>query len=264
VKQRYLFLDGMRGLAALFVLLHHISMADRDFGGAPRPAWLRVLVRPLDYGHYAVAVFIVLSGFCLMLPVMASEDRRLRGGVGRYLVRRAKRICPPYYAALILTLVLLAAVPSLRLPNGSSWDVALPPFGFRTVASHFLLLHDLSPQWILKIDPPMWSVAIEWHIYFLFAFALLPAWRRWGSWPLLLTTAAAGVGSHFATQGRLDFLSTGYIAQFVVGMTAAHVASRGTRAFWHGAAATATLLTVAYFVAGGGFAYSRTYLSDSS
>ena len=30
----------------------------------------------LDYGHFAVGVFIVLSGYCLMLPVARSTDGR--------------------------------------------------------------------------------------------------------------------------------------------------------------------------------------------
>src|SRR5437660_75394 len=97
------FLDGIRGLAALYVALFHVSYARQSL---PEPA--RHLTDWLQFGHYAVGVFIVLSGYCLMLPVARSADGRLRGGVGSYLRRRAWRILPPYYAALVLALALVA------------------------------------------------------------------------------------------------------------------------------------------------------------
>ena len=53
-------LDGIRGLAALYVVVHHCWLV--TFHGYPAntgPAWLGWLV----YGHLAVVVFIVLSGF---------------------------------------------------------------------------------------------------------------------------------------------------------------------------------------------------------
>ncbi len=68
-------LDGIRGVAALFVVLHHCWLL--SFPGYPSntgPWWLGWLV----YGHFAVVVFIVLSGFSLAIAparsgVAASE-----------------------------------------------------------------------------------------------------------------------------------------------------------------------------------------------
>ena len=90
--------DGLRALAALYVVLHHIWLDGRpedrahDWG-----SWLR-------HGHFAVTLFIVLSGYCLMLPVVRG-DGTLRGGIVPYL-KRARRILPPYYAALGVTILL--------------------------------------------------------------------------------------------------------------------------------------------------------------
>src|SRR4051794_20575862 len=57
------FLDGMRGLAALYVTLHHAAIMVPPDGMSWGP--LR-LVLCLYMGHAAVSVFIVLSGYCLM------------------------------------------------------------------------------------------------------------------------------------------------------------------------------------------------------
>src|SRR5437763_7626815 len=63
-RPRVAGLDGIRGLAALFVVLNHVYL--RAFPGYPvdhAPFW----VSPFIYGRFAVVVFIVLSGFSLSL-----------------------------------------------------------------------------------------------------------------------------------------------------------------------------------------------------
>jgi peptidoglycan/LPS O-acetylase OafA/YrhL len=75
---RYELLDGLRGIACIGVLLHHLGIA--------------------PIGHYAVMVFFLISGYC----ITASAQSCLRRGVSfrDYLLRRARRIYPPYLLAL--------------------------------------------------------------------------------------------------------------------------------------------------------------------
>ena len=63
-RQRLAGLDGVRGLAALFVVVNHVFL--RAFPGYPEdraPFWAAWFI----YGRFAVVVFIVLSGFSLAL-----------------------------------------------------------------------------------------------------------------------------------------------------------------------------------------------------
>src|SRR3954454_5208955 len=63
-RPRLAGLDGVRGLAALFVVIHHVFL--RAFPGYPvdrAPFWAGWFI----YGRFAVVVFIVLSGFSLAL-----------------------------------------------------------------------------------------------------------------------------------------------------------------------------------------------------
>ena len=84
------WLDGIRGAAAIFVVLHHMWLtAWPGFPSDNGPWWLGWLL----YGHMAVAIFIVVSGFSLALAPMRN-DGALAGGVRRFL-RRNKRVCTP-------------------------------------------------------------------------------------------------------------------------------------------------------------------------
>jgi peptidoglycan/LPS O-acetylase OafA/YrhL len=170
--KRFPVLDGLRGASALYVVLHHAHEEVRVL--AP-DAWLVRRCGWLEYGHFAVAVFIVLSGFSLAI------GDTFRGGFWKYLGRRARRILPPYYAALALSLLAIRLVPALHHHGDPRWaPVALPAMSTGPIVSHLLLIHNFQPAWACRIDPPMWSVATEWQVYFLLP-ALLWAWRRWGA-----------------------------------------------------------------------------------
>ena len=205
-RARLEFLDGIRGLAALFILLHHAAYEVAVPGmGLAAHAVRKALV---DYGHGAVAVFIVLSGFSLMIPMARDPDGRLRGGVPGYLRRRARRILPPYYAALGLILTLIALTPGLRHPASVRWDAALPALAKGPVVSHLLLIHNLIPRHFFAIDPPMWSVATEWQIYFLFP-VLLGFRRRLG---IAATACAATLLGYLVAAGYLLTRDEGFLA----------------------------------------------------
>src|SRR6478752_4047701 len=107
--QRLAGLDGVRGLAALFVVVNHVFL--RAFPGYPvdrAPFWAGWFI----YGRFAVVVFIVLSGFSLALSP-ARRGWRL-DGISRFARRRAWRILPAYWAALAFSLVV-------------AWLVVAPP-----------------------------------------------------------------------------------------------------------------------------------------
>lgn len=217
---RLLFLDGIRGLAALYVVLHHayLEIVQPLPPGFPNRVLFERLLAPLRYGHHAVAVFIVLSGYCLMLPIVRSGS--LPGGFPGYVRRRVRRILPAYFAALALCLAVIRLVPAMQVRSGLRWDVALP-ITKGAVVSHLLLLHNLRPQWNFGIDPPMWSVATEWQIYFALPLLLLPIWRRFGNGATVAVALGLGIGlSRIPTLYMANFP---YLGLFAFGMAAAQV-----------------------------------------
>lgn len=178
------YLEGLRGVAALYVVLFHVRLfLDPPAAHLLGPAALLLPVAGvyLLYGYFAVSIFIVISGFVLTLPIAVRGE--LAGGPSRFFRRRARRLLPAYYAALTL------AVPLYVLAlhqNGQSTTAG--HLGLQWVL-HALMLQDFSSQLHTAIDAPLWSIALEVQIYIVFALLLLPVYRRFG--------AAAYVGLAF-------------------------------------------------------------------
>ena len=103
------FLDGVRAIAALWVVLSHLWII--PFGMNAHDGWLGRLTNWTLYSHFAVDVFIVVSGFCLILPV--ARTGALEGGAWPFFRRRARRILPPFYAALVFSVAAVLAVQAL-------------------------------------------------------------------------------------------------------------------------------------------------------
>jgi peptidoglycan/LPS O-acetylase OafA/YrhL len=158
------YLDGLRALAAILVVLSHCDVwtcrATMQHGW-----WLE----PLEFvGNLCVPAFIVLSGYLLASPLVRTG--MIPGGTEAYLRRRGRRILPAYWFALAFS-----AFIAIRVTHDTE-IYALATHSF--VASVFLL-HDLIPP-APDFNAPLWSVAVEWHIYFTLP-VLTWAWRRWGA-----------------------------------------------------------------------------------
>lgn len=129
-------LDGLRGLAALVVLVAHCAKAGY------LPAYLEQ-----GFGQIGVAVFYVLSGFLMMHYV---TGRPLCGEtLRRYAVARISRVLPLFYLVLIIaTLIfLVTGMGFYEIRNGT----------------------DLLQNWLLISGTSvLWSVPVEIQFYILF------------------------------------------------------------------------------------------------
>src|SRR6185436_7261632 len=98
---------------------------------------------------------------------------------------RAIRILPPYYVALILSLLVLPIVRPL-INSTPYWN--LPKATWIGTVLHFCLLQDLWANVTREINGALWSISVEWRIYLFFPI-LLWIWRRYGVYAVLGTTS---------------------------------------------------------------------------
>lgn len=211
-RPHFPFLDGIRGLAALYVVLHH-------FIGL-HPGLPKALALPFSFGHFSVGVFIVLSGFSLMLPVACSPDKKLNGTFGSYISRRAWRILPGYYAAFVLSALVMWGLTFVQDDPAFLRRAAqdLTPVSLLT---HLALVHNWSETYSHATNIALWSVATEWQIYFLFPLVLIPLFRRSKAAMLAVALILGILPVGLLSGMRLDYTCPWYVFLFALGMAGA-------------------------------------------
>jgi peptidoglycan/LPS O-acetylase OafA/YrhL len=215
------YLDGLRGFSALIIALYHAQLFT---GHGVKTSDLIVFLKPfsilLSYGHLAVPVFIVLSGYSLTIPVALNQPPKINGGFVSYIGRRAKRILPPYYFALLFFIVLIKAIPILQTFNYTAWDSKIP-ISWQSIITHIFLIHNFKGTWMFKIDGPLWSVATEWQIYFLFPI-LIYIWNKYNLLTATLIAVTLGIISAELLVPATN-MSSWFIGLFGLGMLAANI-----------------------------------------
>ncbi|BCM89820.1 hypothetical protein IAD21_01668 [Abditibacteriota bacterium] len=159
-------LDALRGIAALGVLIFHIA-----FSSALSPVWLSVVSPHINTAGHALAngveVFFVLSGWVIAHSMR--RDPLQFSSLTRFLARRTLRLTPPYWAALIVTL--LMGLVAAHLGSGDSF----PPLS--KIALNFLYLQNIFGA--DNVFSPAWTLCIEAQFYVVFAVLLCIA-GYWG------------------------------------------------------------------------------------
>jgi acetyltransferase len=165
-------LDALRGVAILAVFAQHLGdrflplveeTVERDVAPIAAP-WVLTAVH---HAWWGVDLFFVVSGFSLALGPLRSS---VRNGASTFLLRRAARILPAFYIAL---LVHTAVHPSM---------VSRPGFA-ASALSHVAVLQGYVQPGAIVLIGAAWSLTTETHFYLLFpalARVLLtpPRWLR--------------------------------------------------------------------------------------
>ncbi len=153
-----LVLDGVRAVAALAVVLHHIVyqvVLPQHWSGIWQPSGkLQTMVAAfLSFGASGVILFFLLSSFLLFLPfakVLLFDEAW--PSVSRFYIRRFFRILPGYYVAILL-IVLFFHPDFLQVAN--RWKL-LEFFTF-SMQAHV-------PE---QLNGPFWTLAVEFQFYML-------------------------------------------------------------------------------------------------
>jgi len=247
------FLDGARACAALYVAVYHTFEHTWDFKSGHVPAmWFSLSTFFLQSGRSAVSLFIIISGFCLMLPVLRNNVA-LTGGALDFLRKRSRRILPPYFLTLAVSMLLMFTLLAQRsnvslersLPAAKQWllyHVLLIQNWRRFFHPHYSELANLdlvdmmtaSPERMLEItklagdefpaNGPLWSIAVEWQIYFFFPLLVL-LWRRIGAGWTTVLAMTLSYSFYLKFHHMAHFLmSPHYLGLFALGMLGANIA----------------------------------------
>ena len=221
-------LEGMRGYAALLVVIYH--------------CWLLTIYSAFDQGpgralistgFFGLNFFFVLSGFVLFLPVVAKHGDF--GSVGSYAARRVARIVPAYWIAIAIG---LAALPLIA----TSLEAARDSISLTTIASHLFffqtearMFHGYHGALGFTINPVLWTLSVEAAFYVVLPLVA----RRYFARPLLGLALAIALsaalryaivhgafGSSTADAHQALSLFPLFAGDFAVGMTGAALYGR--------------------------------------
>ncbi|PRY64642.1 peptidoglycan/LPS O-acetylase OafA/YrhL [Glaciihabitans tibetensis] len=254
---RLISLDGLRGVASLVVVFTHIMLTSELFAGValrgesgPPPYSLQWMITysPLHLfwdGTAAVAIFFVLSGLVLTLPVLRAGVRGFSWRV--YYPKRLLRLYLPVWVAVLFGTVLATVVP--RVADGSlgSWLSSRPDPSMVGILKDLALIGGPS-----DVISPLWT--LQWEVLFSL---LLPAYiafvvvlPKWWIAKLLAVICIVGIGAVTGTE------SVVYMATFAIGCLfakalrriAAFVAVLRTWTWVALAAAIATMMSLRWIV----------------
>jgi len=190
-KQHLSILDVLRAVAALAVCLFHFNYRN---GGS--------LSAALEYGHYGVEVFFVISGFVIPLA-MSWSGFRYRDA-GNFLLRRMIRLYPVFAIVAIVTLLCEVYGNPLLGYGGGAEDLTWS----RAVANFTLTCSMVGERWY---QPVFWTLAIEAQYYLLIAlsFPLLVHRQVWVRVAILLLWICP---SYFVGYGETVFSWTAFFS----------------------------------------------------
>jgi peptidoglycan/LPS O-acetylase OafA/YrhL len=251
----------MRGLSAVYVVLGHSVLTvwplfTPQFQNAlplGENAWTYLWT---IYGRYAVALFIVVSGFVLALPVVR-QGLALEGGAKRFFIRRVIRILPPYYAAMGFSLIMIMLLIGTQRYGGDLWNMSIPgdppwPITTEGLLANLFLYQNIAGN--PEINGVFWSIALESQIYVLFPLLVLLG-RRLGYVFITILCVAVGVALYYMVMGtRHHPASPHFLGLFAMGMLAARLVRGEGRWkaaferipwFWIGLVSFVALVTVA-------------------
>lgn len=181
-------IDGLRGLAALGVLVSHYQhfyfpeagILPSDVDRVAQPFY-GPLLWVFENGAYGVQLFWTISGVVFAHRYVAGAET---SGTA-FLIRRFARLYPLYFVTLLLVAVLQA--------------ISKAAFGHSQIylfndQYHFVLNLFMASGWGLErgfsFNAPVWSISVEILVYAAFLISL-PLLRRawWAAIPIVLITA---------------------------------------------------------------------------
>jgi peptidoglycan/LPS O-acetylase OafA/YrhL len=150
-QQKFAVLDGMRGIAALFILTRHTG----NFWGF----WL-------FKSYLAVDLFFILSGFVI---AHAYEQKLMHGVITnrQFVLIRLIRLYPVYALSLVLASALAFAVGvgTVEASQLTAWQIGM------AIALSLLFLPSCIPgvPTLFPLNDPAWSLFFELAVNFMYA-----------------------------------------------------------------------------------------------
>lgn len=209
-SKRIYSLQVYRGLAALMVVLFHITNFSRERFN------VEFLGKTFSFGYVGVDFFFVLSGFIIYFVNRGQIGKPQE--LSKYLSKRLLRVYPIYWLVTTAKIVVLLLLPSFAKPYETHVLVILK--------SYFLF----PQQSNLPIIGAAWTLSHEVMFYLIFGLAIAFGifWFRrifamWGVSILAYQIIRVVIGPTFQSHYLLDFVFNERNLEFLLGCLSAYL-----------------------------------------
>jgi peptidoglycan/LPS O-acetylase OafA/YrhL len=195
-KARFAFIDGLRGIAAIAVVLFHAQAGDHI------DLFPKSLQGAFSYGELGVSIFFVISGFVITHSLRDLETTPL--GISRFVLRRSMRLDPPYWVAIFVTISF--SVISSKIVHSH----IVSDYSGAQILAHVFYLQEFMGY--PEISSVFWTLCYEIQFYIVFSFLLCS-----NSKVLITAVYIASIGwpAHWVPEVRGLFANLFY--QFLLG-----------------------------------------------
>src|SRR5690625_5469195 len=192
-------LDGLRFVAAVGVMLYHFAAARGVVWSADPKDIFPEFAPWTAYGAVGPELFFIISGFVILMTAWGRSARY-------YVASRVSRIFPAYWAAVLLTGLLLLEV----WPGGKNISVGQWLLNLTMVQDLFDVRH---------IDSVYWTLWVELRFYLLILVLLVIGINRKSVIAFTIIVPVIGIPASFTGHDTISMLLIGpYSAFFMVGM----------------------------------------------
>jgi peptidoglycan/LPS O-acetylase OafA/YrhL len=147
--KRYEYLDSLRGIAILLVLIAHTHL----YGQSTLPGWF-ASITSIDFAPRGVQLFYLVSAFTLCLSFSKRKNKEHRP-IRNFYIRRFFRIAPLFYLALFYYIV-------------QAYFFEHKSYSFANILTTVMFINGAFPAWMNNIVIGGWSIAVETSFYLIF------------------------------------------------------------------------------------------------
>ena len=255
---KFQLLEPLRGLAAVWVLLFHYEFSDSFQTAAPG------LHAFCKLGELAVPMFFVISGYCIAASAR-SAIKKDEPAI-RFLVRRLRRIFPPYWASIAVVAALpfvIELIASLKSGHFVAPSAENLNYGFlkydivdwfqvTTLTRVFAVVPGAEKLHFkfTTINAVYWSLAIELQFYFVAAFGVL---LKRHFYPFIVAVTAVSIPCSLHAHADIWGICIPFWPMFAIGIALFWLLENGyalSHSFRQAAPTIATLVLSSLAIAG--------------
>ncbi|WDH37436.1 acyltransferase family protein [Pseudomonas chlororaphis] len=188
VRHEYKFINGMRGLAAIFVFINHAPFVLSNIGitNTVFSSWGQLYP---NLGSFGVQIFFCITGFLFFDKIIKTEKIDWTD----FFISRIKRVAPLYYAASLLVLLIAASFSGFQIFDKESLITLSGLISFNFIDNPM----KIGGVSLVPLSSVTWTLVHEWRFYAVLPLVAIFYRSRYKALIMIIamTVAAIDLGS---------------------------------------------------------------------